>query len=306
METTSLPRTQKHHATFMPYVAIGAAVLFWGASFVAGRVAFNLLHPQAVMFCRMTVACLVMVPFARRLMPGKLGRKDAKLLVPMVLLQPCLYFLFESHALQLTTASQAGIISASVPLLVAWGAWLFFREEIGLGTVLGLVISVAGVAVLTLFGEGTQPGDNPLLGNALELVAMVCAAGNLLLIKRLSAHHNSWTLTAMQFFTGLIFFSPGIRHIIAAPHLLLNPELILALFCLGVFASVGAFGLYNWSISRLPTTQAAVFLNLVPVLAVFLGWTLLGETLSLPQLGGALLVGCGVLISQRSPSPPPD
>lgn len=285
--------------SLLPYAALVLAVLFWGGSFPAIRVAVSQLHPQAVMFCRMTIACLIMAPFIKKLKPAAWDRRDLKLLIPMVLLQPCFYFFLESNALKLTTSSQAGVISAFVPILVTLGAWLFLSEKINSKIIQGLVVSVVGVAALTLCGETGTPGDNPILGNSLEFAAMACAAGNMLLVKRMSEKYNSWTLTGMQFLVGLIFFSPGILHLIKTPAVLLRLDLMAALIFLGVCASVGAFGLYNWSMSKIPASRASVFINLVPAIAVFLGWTLLGEALSPGQIAGALLVGFGVFISQK-------
>lgn len=293
------PGRQTTRLSAIPYIALAATVLFWGASFPALRFAVRLLDPQAVMFCRMAIACLIMAPFARRLKPGVWDLSDLKLLIPMVLLQPCLYFLLESNALTLTTSSQAGVIAASVPVLVALGAWLFLSEDMTKYVFLGLAVSVAGVVILTLQSGPVQAGDRPLLGNGMEFIAMACSAGNMLLVKQLSRKYNPWTLTGLQFIAGLIFFSPGLRDLAASPAVLLRPELIGSLVLLGAFASVGAFGLYNWSISQIPASRASVFINLVPVVAVFLGWTLLGESLSRGQMAGALVVGAGVLICQK-------
>lgn len=291
--------THRTTSRLLPYIALTAAVLFWGASFPAGRVAVGLLHPQAVMFCRMVIACIILAPFIKNAGIMTFDRRDLKLLVPTVLLQPCLYFLLESHALKLTTSSQAGVISAAVPLLVGCGAWLFFGERINKKMVTGLALSVAGVTAMTLYGANDLKADNPFLGNCLEFLAMACAAGNMLLIKVLSKKYSTWTLTCMQFLTGLVFFSPGARYIAADPAVLCNPDLIKALGLLGVFASVGAFGLYNWAMGKLPASRASAFINLVPAVAVFLGWTLLDESLARGQVAGALMVGLGVLISQQ-------
>nr|WP_320190893.1 DMT family transporter [uncultured Desulfobacter sp.] len=295
----TLPETRDLKSALIPYAALGAAAFFWGASFPAARFAVTLLDPKAVMFCRMAVACLIMAPFARQLKPAVWSVKDLKLVIPMVLLQPCLYFLLESKALTLTTSSQAGVISAAVPLLVALGAWLVLSEKITMKVVFGLVVSMAGVVVLTVQASPVRVGDNPLVGNCLEFGAMACAAGNLLLVKGLSTRYNTWTLTGLQFIAGLIFFSPGIVHLVGAPENFFRLDLIGVLILLGAFASVGAFGLYNWAMARIPASRAAVFINLVPVIAVVLGWTLLGESLSLGQAGGAFLVGFGVLVSQK-------
>lgn len=292
-----LPGTWKD---LLPVLALLAAVLFWGGSFVAMRVSVKILHPQAVMLCRMVIACLVMLPFAGRLKPDNYQKGDWKLLLPMALLQPCLYFLLESNALKLTTSSQAGVISASVPLLVGIGAWLFLSESISRKVIVGLMISVAGVVLLTLLGKGGGTGDNPFWGNILEFLAMTCAAGSMVIVKRLSSRYNPWTLSGMQFFAGVLFFSPGIVHLMASSPVIFQGNLLLSLGFLGLFASFGAFGLYNWAMSQIPAAKASAFINLVPVVAVISGWTLLGETLSLGQTAAAGMVAAGVIISQRT------
>ena len=95
---------------------------------------------------------------------------------------------------------------------------------------------MAGVTILTLSGNAAQGGTNPILGNSMEFAAMICAAGNMLLVKILSRKYNPWTLTAMQFFAGLVFFSPGIRYILMDPRVMLSTDLISAIILLGIFA----------------------------------------------------------------------
>lgn len=108
----------------LPVVAVVAATLFWGASFSAMRVTVPVLGPWAVMWLRMATALLLLVPFAGKLWSAAYRKGDWKFLLPMALFQPCLYFSLESNALRFTTSSQAGVIAASVPLMVALGAWL--------------------------------------------------------------------------------------------------------------------------------------------------------------------------------------
>ncbi|MBF0529332.1 MAG: DMT family transporter, partial [Deltaproteobacteria bacterium] len=112
-----------------PVAAILAAVLLWGGSFSAMRLAVTHLDPWTVTWARMIIALFILMPFAGKLIPRNYQRGDWKFLLPMVLFQPCLYFLLESNALRFTTSSQAGIIASFVPLLVALGAWLFLAES---------------------------------------------------------------------------------------------------------------------------------------------------------------------------------
>jgi drug/metabolite transporter (DMT)-like permease len=218
----------------------------------------------------------------------------------MVLFQPCLYFLLESNALQFTTSSQAGVISASVPILVTLGAAFFLSETITVTTLAGIGLSIAGVVVLTVSAEPAGAGQNPLIGNTMEFLAMICAAGNMLIIKRLSHRYNPWGLTAMQIVAGAIFFLPGAFWLNRIPSEGWTPPLILSLIFLGGFVTFGAFGLYNWGISHTRAAKASSFINLVPVVAVILGWAVLAESLSFRQCLAALAVIAGVMLSQMA------
>jgi len=284
----------------MPVAAILAAVFLWGASFPAMRKAVGDLSPWAVMWVRMVIASVLLLPTAGKFVAGSYRKGDWKLLAAMALFQPCLYFLMESYALRFTTSSQAGIIAASLPLMVALGAWLVLSETITRHAVAGLILSIIGVACLTLLDAPGGAAENPLLGNFLELGAMASASANFLVIKQLSRRYNPWGLTAIQMTAGVVFFIPGLFFLLHADGSVWTLQMILILIFLGGFVTVGAFGLYNWGMSRIPAARASVFINLIPVVAVALGWSLLGEGLTAFQCVAASAVIGGVWLGQRS------
>ncbi len=124
-------------------------------------------------------------------------------------MQPCLYFLLEGYALSLTSSSQAGMISALVPLLVTAGAWAVLKEPVSPTGIAGLLLSIGGVVWLSLGGVADESSPNPALGNLLEVGAMVCAAGYMVVMKRLSARYSTWWLTGMQCVAGAVSFPAG-------------------------------------------------------------------------------------------------
>ena len=286
-------------AGMLPVLALLAAVFLWGTSFAAMKTAVGRMDPLSVMWARMAVASLILAPFAFRLRPRNYRSGDWKLLLPMVLLQPCLYFLLESNALRLTTSAQAGVISATVPLLVAFGAASMLREKVTSRQVSGLVFSLLGVVALTAAGRPDEQAANPVLGNVLEFGAMLCAAGYMLLLKHLSPRYNPWTLTGLQTLAGVIFFLPGAPGVLAPGAVDLLSAHGLTLLYLGAFVTLGAFGLYNWGISQVPAARASAFINLIPVMALILGWSMLGEALNGVQMFAAVAVIAGVYVSQR-------
>jgi len=287
--------------TALPYFAIIAAVFLWGGSFAAMRSAIGEIGAFGLMGLRSLAALAAILPFIPRFLrqlkstfrPG-----DGPLLFLTVLLQPCLYFLFESNALRFTTASQAGVISATVPILTALGAWIFLEEAFGGRIVIGTLMAFSGIAVITFTGNADTSAARPLLGNGLELGAMICAAGNLVAVRGLSRRYGTWLITAMQIAAGAVFFLPGIVIIARSG---ISPGEIpwIPVAYLGVGASLGAFGLYNWGMGRIPAARASSFINLIPVVAAFGAWLFLGEILNIYQIAGGVVVLSGVVLSQE-------
>ncbi len=283
----------------LPTLSIIGAVFLWGSSFVAMRIVLKDLHPFAVMFCRLFSALIFIIPISIKLFPKSYQKNDWKILALMVLFQPCLYFLFESNALTFTTSSQAGVISACLPLMVAVAAWFFLSESINSKTIIGLILSICGVILLTIFQSKQVDAPHPVLGNILEVGAMFSACANLILIKKLSSNYGAWSLTGMQIIAGTIFFLPGIKYIINTDPSIWTMQLIFLLLYLGICVSFLAFGLYNWGISKIKVSRASIFINLIPVTAVMLGWLILGETLNSKQMIATIIVISGVFLSNQ-------
>jgi drug/metabolite transporter (DMT)-like permease len=299
MKSESLSITAASPVALLPRLAVLGAVVLWGASFSTMRIALQDLHPLSVMWLRMIIALTCILPLYRTVNLSAYRKGDWKLLLAAVIFQPCLYFWLESAALGLTTSAQAGIISASVPLLVAVAAWMILKEPMSTRVTAGLLLSVAGVTVLTLGGQATESAPSPLLGNSMEFLAMVCAAANMILIRILGRRYDAWTLTVMQVVTGCLFFSSGIGHLMEVPANTFDLQLVLILVFLGAGVTLGAFSLYNWAITRMPASTASAHINLIPVVAVGCGFAFLGETMNPLQMAAACVVLFSVLMTQK-------
>jgi drug/metabolite transporter (DMT)-like permease len=280
------------------------AMLLWASSFVALKLAFRGYHPMQVIFGRMFIASLCFVIFIPAFRKLNWRRRDIKYLLIMAVCEPCLYFIFEAKALGLTSVSQAGMITAILPLLVAVLARSWLKEQISRQTLSGFCLAIIGAVWLSLASETTTNAPAPLLGNFYEFLAMVCAAGYMVSLKHLTSNYPPLFLTAFQAFVGSLFFFPFLLlpsvgfpvHWYAAP--------AAAVIYLGTFITFGAYGCYNYSVSRIPASQAAGYVNLIPVFGVVLGMLLLGDRLNLQQWLACGLVFCGVGLSsfgQRMP-----
>jgi len=287
-----------HRDILIPVMALIAAMVLWASSFIALKLAFIAYDPMVVIFGRMVTASLCLLPFAGMVKRNLPRREDLPALVFMLACEPCLYFLFEAAALRNTTASQAGMITAMLPLMVAIAAGLYLKETIGLRTILGFLIAIIGVCLLSLAAESDHGAPNPVLGNFYEFLAMVCATGYTIALKRLTARYEPLFLTALQACAGSFFFLPFLflsatelpRRFVAVP--------ALSIVYLGIFVTMGAYGLYNFAVSRVPASQASAYVNLIPVITVFLGWIVLGERFTALQYAASAMVVAGVVMSQ--------
>ncbi len=285
------------------YASLTAAMILWSSSFPALKIAFRTYDPMVVIFGRMAVASVCALMFFRHLKNIRPIKGTLRYLVFMAFCEPCLYFIFEAQALVHTSASQAGIIAGTLPLLVAVAAHYLLKEYLSRQNLIGLTLAIAGSCWLSMTGEATTASPNPPLGNFLEFLAMVCATGYIVTLKKLCRHYSPFFLTAVQVTIGCVFYMP----------LLLLPSTVLptridangffAIAYLGAFVTIGAYGLYNFSLSRIPANQASIFVNLIPVFTIILGWMILDEHLLAQQYPATILILIGIFVSQRAPAP---
>jgi drug/metabolite transporter (DMT)-like permease len=281
-----------------PLLYLAGTVLFWGTSFAALKTAMGSFSPMMVMWLRMTVATLVFLPFWRLVPRPQYKAGDWKLLTLAVAFIPCAYYTLEGFAVQFTTSSQAGVISATAPLLVAAGAWLFLHERLDWQGAVGIGVSIIGVAILSSASVAQETAPAPLLGNLLELSAMVAAAGSMITVKHLSTRYDPWFLTGLQAAVGVVWFAPLAFASGPTAWSSVSTDAWVAVLYLGTFASLGAFGLYNSALKLMPASRAALAINLIPAVAVLTGWILLDEALTPVQLGACVMIVAAVVFAE--------
>jgi len=278
-----IPSAARRSPRLIALACLLGAVVLWGTSFAATKEALQSFTPMTVVWLRMAAATIAFAPFWRRLPRPDYRRGDWKVLSLTGLLMPCLYYLCENYALNYTTSSQAGVITAVTPLLVAAGAWLFLRERLRIRPMIAIAVSLAGVAALSLGGSLTA-ASNPVLGNTLELLAMICAAGWMLLTRHLAGRYSPWLITGAQAAVGVVFFLPGALVSGPATWAAAPPLAWASVAYLGLLVSIGAFGLYNTALTMMPANRASLAINMIPAVALVTGWLALGESLTLVQI----------------------
>lgn len=282
------------------YAAAAASALIWGFSFLFTKHALGTLSAFALLGGRFLLAAVVMTGLAAlRVVKLRLNWGKVFVLLPVAVLQPVLYFLCETAGVRLLTTAEAGMIIALVPIAVSLSAMFLLRERLTGPQWGGVVLSVAGAAVLVA-GQGLQAGGH-LLGYLALLGAVLAQAFYSPLSRKASARCTPVETTFVMMWVGAIVFNAvglieaanqqAIGRYFAA---MVEPGTLVDLCFLGIISSVLAFICQNWALSRLPASATGTFINLTPVVTVVAGVLINGDRLNPIQGVGAALIFLGI------------
>lgn len=283
-----------------PIAAICATFL-WGGCYIAMKFAQQSFHPMTMIFLLLVVSSITFMAFLPSVWKKQhYAKGDWRIFLVLVVCEPCLYFTFEGYALRYTSASQAGMLSATLPIFVGALGYFLLKEKLSVTAWVGCIIAIIGAIWLSIGAVADEHAPNPMLGNFLQVCGMLFAALYAICVRRLSQGYTALFITAVQAWAGLIFFCP----VLFIPGMGLpegGASLLswLSIVYLGLGVSFGAYSLYSFSISRMPAARASMYMNLIPVFTLIFGMLILGERLTFEQCLASILVLGGVIISQR-------
>ncbi|HKM42462.1 MAG TPA: DMT family transporter [Limnochordia bacterium] len=283
-----------------PYVASATAAVIFGFSFLFTKSALDSLDMFQLLGSRFLVAALFLraLKFAR-LIKVEITAGKVKSLLFVALLQPILYFIFETVGVDRTSASESGILIALIPVAVAIFAARMLKERLTVWQWSSILLSVCGVVLLTLPRWGG--GSGQIAGVLALLGAVLAGALYQIFSKKASSTSSPVEVTYMMMWVGAIFFNAiGIWQFARAGELarylaaMMSVDTLIAILYLGILSSVAAFLCMNYALSHLTPSKCAVFINLTPVISVLAGVFFRGESFAPVQLLGAAVVLLGV------------
>ncbi|WP_051969422.1 EamA family transporter [Kitasatospora azatica] len=189
----------------------------------------------------------------------------------------------------------AALLVAAVPL---WVVLLraVFGERPGWARLLGVLLGLGGLAVLSVPGIS---GTVSLGGVLTIMIASVSWAVGSFASARLPMPANPLVASAYEMLIGgfgclLVALARGEERGLDLGAI--TTRSWLALVYLVLVGSLVGFTAYAWLLQRAPLGLVATYAYVNPVVAVFLGWLVLGEGLSLPELLGGLIVVAAVCV----------
>lgn len=281
-----------------------AGYAIFGFSFLFTKVALAHITPMALLSVRFIIAFLVMnLLVAAKIIKISLKGKPVMLLLLLGLIQPVLYFIFETYGVALTTSAFSGLMIGLSPVGGLVFGMLLLKEKCTPFQAVCTVLSVVGVSLTSTGGFG----NISMVGLFCLLGAVVSAALYAIVSRSCSQHFSAFERTYMMFGLGSIVFTVialvecrgDLTPIVSA---LTSGEFVFCLLYLAVLSSIGAFTLLNYALTYTTVGKTLIFSNFATVISILAGIFILGDQFSAQQLIGILVITFSVFgVSWQKP-----
>ncbi|MGB1336460.1 DMT family transporter [Planktomarina sp.] len=274
-----------------------AFALIWSSAFTSARIIVAYAPPILSLSLRFLISGLIGIALARflgqtwRLTPGQW-----RATIVFGLCQNALYLGLNFVAMQTVEASLASIIASTMPLAVGLAGWVIFRERLSALGVLGLCAGAGGVALI--MGARMQAGAD-FYGIALCFIAVASLTVATLMVRGASSGGNLLMIVGLQMLVGAGFLViPGLMF--DQPEVTWSGKLVLAFSYTVLMPGLVATFIWFWLVQRIGAVKAATFHFLNPFFGVLIAAVLLGETLSVWDIVGVVIIMVGILSVQMA------
>ncbi len=281
-----------------------AAMTLTGANVAFGKAIVAEIPVYAFVLFRFAVASAALAVMVRSEPGPRLKDMQAgawRDLALMSLLGMVGFTVLMFEGLKRTAAADAGIITATLPAVVAVLGVLFLGDRLSRVQLLAVALAVAG---LLLVQAGAARGASTLIGNLLVGGAVLCEASFVILGKRLVPPYRPLRLSFGANLVGLGLSIP--LALIDAPSLdlaAIRPGMWLLGTWYALAASVICLWLWYRGLPYVETWLAGLATAAIPVVALATSALYLGETIDPPKLAGAALVISAIVLGALSPRP---
>lgn len=285
------------------YILLLLTTLFWGGNAVAGKFAVGHISPMLLNLARWAIACAILYVMGRRQLAADWPaiRPKLPLLVTLGALGFSLFNVALYSALNYTSAINASVEQAGIPMLIFMINFLVFRLAARLGQIVGFVMSVAGIALTASHGDPVRLLELDVnFGDALMVVSCVVYAIYTVALRfRPDVHWMS-----------LMIVMTGAAAIVAVPFTIVEfalgsgspPDMLGwgVIAYAALFPSILAQIFYIHGVELIGANRAGLFINLVPIFGTLLSIVMLGEDFHLYHALALALTFGGIWLAEVS------
>lgn len=282
------------------WLAIGALILvtvIWGGGFVASDIALESMKPFQIMMVRFLLASVLMGVISRGQRKSEEKLKDrAGAIKAGVLMGVTLFmgFAFQIIGLQYRTPSKNAFLTALNVVIVPFIAFVILKKKIGAKGIIGAVMSVLGVALLSLNGNFTVS-----LGDGLTLFCAVGFAFQIFFTSEFVKKYPASVLNTVQMFTAFVLSAISLM-IFGENDFQVTTQGWLSALYLGVVSTTICYLLQTACQKYIDETKAAIILSMESVFGTIFSILILHEVVTVRMVIGCAVILAAVIISNMS------
>ena len=288
---------------FLVRLKLLMTAIFWGGTFIAGRIVAKNMDPFAAAFLRFFISSFFLFFIVLKIEKKfvRIGFREMLSLAFLGLTGIFLYNVFFFSGLHHISAGRASLIIANNPIFISLFSALIYKEKLSWKRLMGILLSVSGAIVVISNGQISQIWRGGF--GVGELFILLCVASWVaysLVGKKVMTTLSPLMAVAYSNFAGTLFlFFPAVWRgmFSAVPNY--NGAEWSSLIYLGIFGTVLGFLWYYEGIQKIGPMRASIFINFVPISAVVMAWFFLKEPITLSLLTGLCLVSGGVYFTNQ-------
>jgi drug/metabolite transporter (DMT)-like permease len=288
----------------LPTLSALFAVVIWGATFIATKIALTEVSPATIVWIRFAIGVVILgATVLARKQFALPSWSDLAYLAILGFLGVTFHQWLQATGLQTAQATTTAWIVASTPVFIAILGWLVLKEKMGWLRVGGIALAAFGVLLIVSKGDFAAlfTGREGTVGDFLILVSAINWAVFSILSRRELARHPAARMMFYVMLTGWLFtciwifgFGPGLTEL---PRLSMNGW--AAILMLGIFGSGLAYIAWYDALQALPASQLGAFLNIEPLVTTVLAALMINEAITFVALIGGAIIIFGVWLVNR-------
>jgi drug/metabolite transporter (DMT)-like permease len=292
------------HATTRPGVwltdiSLVLMALIWGINFSIVKFGTTLVAPLAYNGLRVMIAAVLLMTIVVASRAPLPPRRVIASLLGLGVLGNGIYQFFFVEGIAQTRASDAALVVAASPAFIAIIGRLRGVERASARRVTGILLSMAGIALVVFATTRGDDGRSSLTGDLLVLAGSLSWATYTVLLKPYTEHVSGIQVSAFTMVGGAVpLFLVALPQIIHANWRSVPALGWGALFYSAVFALVIAYLFWYRGVRVIGPTRTAMYSNVQPVIAVIFAWMVLSETPTLWQGIGMVCIMAGLLLTR--------
>jgi drug/metabolite transporter (DMT)-like permease len=280
------------------------ATLFWAGNFTIGKFAYTEnVPPYSLAFFRWILVWIILIPFTyKEISKTKTEVKNnLSLFFILGFTSVGIFSSFTYNALNYTQVINASLFNTAIPVSIILVCFLLKIEKTNIFQISGLIISVLGIlAIITRLDLNILLTLNFNKGDIYMVIAIISWGIYSAFLKKKIFDISLLSLVHVVCTFGLIILLPAfLFELVQGKTTEINNNLILILFYIAIFPSIGSYYCWAGAVSIIGANRAGIFLSLIPLFSTIFAMIFFNEKFLFFHFIGSVLIILGLFLSNK-------